>query len=227
MAAGVVVVGGVGCAGREGPGGGGEAEDRARDDGWVALFDGATLGGWVVRGGGAWFGVEDGCIVGETRPNEPNTFLCTEAEYGDFELELEFRVDAGLNSGVQVRSRWDPHPSGEATRGRVRGYQVEIDPSSRAWTGGIYDEGGRGWLQGMQGNEAARGAFRSGAWNRLRVVAEGPRLRTWVNGVAAADLVDGVSGSGLIGLQVHGVGAKTEPMRVRWRSIRVRILRGG
>ncbi|MFZ2873330.1 MAG: DUF1080 domain-containing protein [Phycisphaerales bacterium] len=185
--------------------------------GWVDLFDGETLTGWMRRGGQATYEAKDGCIVGTTAPNQPNTFLCTEATYADFELTLEFLVDAELNSGVQIRSE----SRADYQNGRVHGYQVEIDPSPRAFTGGVYDEGRRGWLADLKENHAAQRAFRQGEWNALRVVALGPEIHTWVNGVPAASLRDAVTPRGFIGLQVHGVGARTEPLTVRWRNIRL------
>ncbi len=188
---------------------------RSRD--WESLFDGETLAGWTVRGGQATFSVEDGCILGRTAPNSPNTFLCTEAEFGDFILELEFLVDPQLNSGIQIRSQSIP----EYRDGVVHGYQVEIDPSDRGWTGGIYDESRRGWLFDLSRNRPARYAFRPGAWNRLRILARGDRLQSWLNGVPAADLRDSQTATGFIALQVHGVGARQVPLHVRFRSIRI------
>lgn len=185
------------------------------------IFDGKSLRGWVQRGGAAVYRVEDGVIIGETRPNQPNTFLCTEKEYSDFILELEFKVDPALNSGVQVRSH--ARPQGELER--VFGYQVEIDPSDRAWTAGIYDEARRGWL--VNPSEQARGAFRQRDWNSLRVEARGTQLRTWLNGVPAALLVDGMDASGFIALQVHGVGPRTEPLTIMWRSLKLTELNPG
>src|SRR5205823_6022452 len=125
------------------------------------------LDGWVPRGGKAKYRAENGEIIGSTVPNTENSFLCTKKDYGDFILELEFKVQAPLNSGVQVRSQcFDEAKSvklGDKTykipAGRVHGYQVEIDPSDRAWTGGLYDEGRRGWLNDLKNNEAARKAF--------------------------------------------------------------------
>jgi uncharacterized protein YceK len=187
------------------------------------LFDGATLDGWVQRGGGAVYLVQDGTIVGESRPNQPNSFLCTVDDYSDFVLELEFNVDEGMNSGIQIRSASIP----EYRKGAVHGYQVEIDPSERAWTGGIYDESRRGWLNDLADNEPARKAFVHNDWNHFKIVARGGHIQTWLNGVAAADLVDDVSSSGFIALQVHGVGARTDPLRVRWRNIRLRELGAG
>ncbi|MBT8484646.1 MAG: DUF1080 domain-containing protein [Phycisphaerales bacterium] len=188
--------------------------------GFVDLFDGRTLAGWRQLGGGAVYTVEDDAIVGRTRPREPNSFLCTDADYGDFVLELEFMVDDKLNSGVQIRSQGRP----EGGRTRVFGYQVEIDPSPRAWSAGIYDEGRRGWLKNLAENTPGRVAFRPRAWNRLRVEARGPRMRTFLNGIPAADLEDDMTPAGFIGLQVHGVGNRVDPLAVRWRRIRLRPL---
>lgn len=184
----------------------------------VALFDGSTLTGWTRRGGDASYTVEDECIVGRTAPNQPNAFLCTNETYQDFFLTLEFKVNEELNSGIQIRSRSVP----EYQSGRVHGYQVEIDPSERAWTGGIYDESRRGWLDDLADNPEARAAFRHNDWNALRVEAVGDRIRTWLNGVPAADLHDDMTPSGFIALQVHGVGNRADPLEVRWRNIRLR-----
>jgi hypothetical protein len=197
------------------------------------LFDGKSLSGWVQRGGKANYRVEDGCIVGTSVPNTPNSFLCTEKKYKDFVLELEFKVDPALNSGVQIRSHFvkegrTVESAGKKIKGgqggRVFGYQVEIDPAPRAFTGGIYDEGRRAWLADLKENEPARRAFKGGEWNKLRIECRGPSIRTWINGVKAADLTDDVDPKGFIALQVHGVGKKTEPLEVRWRNIRLEEL---
>ena len=187
---------------------------------WQSLFDGKTLDGWTQRGGKARYTVEDGVIVGRTVPNTPNSFLCTEKTYGDFVLELEFKVHPELNSGVQIRSN-----SIESYRnGRVHGYQVEIDPGLRAWSGGVYDEGRRGWLNSLERNAAARYAFKQNGWNQYRVQAIGDSIKTWINGVPAADLVDAMTQTGFIGLQVHGVGKRQDAIDVRWRNIRIKDL---
>lgn len=197
------------------------------------LFDGKSLAGWVQRGGKANYRVEDGCIVGTSVPNTPNSFLCTEKKYKDFVLEFEFKVDPALNSGVQIRSHFvkegqTVESAGKKIKGgqggRVYGYQVEIDPAPRAFTGGIYDEGRRAWLADLKDNEPARKAFKGGEWNKLRIECRGPSIRTWINGVKAADLTDDVDPKGFIALQVHGVGKKTEPLEVRWRNIRLEEL---
>jgi hypothetical protein len=184
------------------------------------LFDGRTLEGWTQRGGKASYTVEDGCIVGATRPDQPNSFLCTNEVYRDFVLELEFRADPEVNSGVQIRSLSLPENRG----GVVHGYQVEIDTTARAWTGGIYDESRRGWLAPLDKNPEAQKAYRHGEWNRFRIEARGDRIRTWVNGVAAADLRDSMTAEGFIALQVHGVGKRAEPLTIRFRTIELRRL---
>lgn len=196
---------------------------------WAPLFDGETLDGWTRRGGEALYWVEDGAIVGATIPGRkvgskmvsgtPNTFLCTDRVYGDFILELEFKVDPGMNSGVQIRSNSYPGYK----KGRVHGYQVEIDPSERAWTGGIYDEGRRGWLFNLEDKEEARKAFKQNEWNHFRIEARGDSMKTWVNGVPAADLTDTMTMRGFVALQVHGSKAE-ESMEVRWRNIRIQDL---
>jgi hypothetical protein len=187
------------------------------DSDWTPLFDGRTLEGFTVRGGAATFTVEEGAIVGTTAPDTPNTFLCTDRAYADFVLEFEVLCHPELNSGVQVRS---------AARedGRVFGYQAEIDPTPRGYSGGIYDEGRRGWLARPTPEQAANTPFLDGAWNHYRVEARGGRIRTWINGVPVADLIDEADGAGFIGLQVHGVGGRADPLTVRWRNLRIREL---
>lgn len=194
--------------------------NRSENGKWKALFDGKTLNGWVQRGGKARYHVEDGAIVGTTVQHTPNSFLCTRKTYGNFILELEFKVDPSLNSGVQIRSQ----SLREYKNGRVHGYQVEIDPSERAWSGGIYDEARRGWLNDLKNNEAARKAFKNGQWNHFRIEAIGDSIKTWVNGVPAADLVDSMTPTGFIALQVHSTQSE-KPLHVRWRNIRIQDLR--
>lgn len=188
------------------------------DEGWVTLFDGKTTAGWVQRGGKAAYAVEDGALVGRTVLGERNSFLCPPKEYADFVLEFEVWVDPKVNSGVQFRSASRP----DYRDGVVHGYQVEIDPSERAWSGGLYDEQRRGWLASPKDDPVARKAFRVGEWNRYRVEAKGDRLRTWVNDVPVSDLVDGMARSGFIGFQVHQ--AKEAGLVVKWRAIRLKEL---
>ncbi|TAH36995.1 MAG: DUF1080 domain-containing protein [Planctomycetota bacterium] len=177
---------------------------------WETLFDGVSLDGWKETGDAAW-AVADGTLCGATGGGQ-HSFLVTARSFGDFVLELEVLAERSGNSGIQIRSRLDG--------GVMRGYQIEVDPSPRAWSGGLYEEGGRGWLQDLSDNPAARAAFRPDGWNRYRIECRGPRIRSWVNGVAAADYAEAAVREGVIGLQVHG-GAD---VRVLWRNIRIRRL---
>jgi hypothetical protein len=178
------------------------------------LFNGRNLDGWAKIGGDAKYTVEHGEIVG-TRGPGPNTFLRTTDVYSDFVLELEFKWDEAINSGVQFRSR---QRDGDE---RVTGYQCELDHSDRHWTGGIYDEAGRGWLAPLSENPAAMAAAPDiHQWSMLRIEAVGDRLQTWVNGVQCADLIDNQDADGFIALQVH---ESKDPGQVRWRNIRLTI----
>lgn len=186
---------------------------------WTPLFNGKNLSGWIQHGGKATYKVVDGTIVGYSKTNTDNSFLCTKKDYSDFILEFEFFVNPDLNSGVQLRS----HSSKEYQNGRVHGYQFEIDPSTRAWTGGIYDEARRGWLYPMIKNVPAQCAFRNNEWNTARVEAIGNRIRTWVNGIACTDLIDNADASGFIALQVHSIGGdkSKEGKTIAWRNLRI------
>jgi len=193
-----------------------------QDGDWVALFDGKSLDGWEQKNGTATYRVEDGCVVGKTAEGSPNSFLATKKSYGDFELKFEVKVDDELNSGVQIRSASKP----DYKDGQVHGPQVEIATNGTA--GFIYAEGLKfGWLSEDRSNAAAQAAFKKGDWNRYRVVADGKSIKTWVNDVPVADLVDEKTGmlSGFIGLQVHGIKKGSGPYEVRWRNISIRELK--
>lgn len=174
----------------------------------VSLFDGATLAGWKSLGD-ARFSVVDGELRGEVGGGS-QSFLRTEQSFGDFVLELELRNEAPGNSGVQVRSH-------ETENARLRGYQIEVDPLARAWSGGLYDEARRGWLDDLSDNPLGRAAFKPGAWNRYRIECIGPWIRAWVNDVPTADYLDAMDFEGVIGLQVHS-GKDT---RMRWRNLQL------
>jgi hypothetical protein len=213
----------------------------------VALCNGRDLSGWVQRGGQAAYRAEGAEIVGVSVAGTPNSFLCTERTFGDFVLEFEFKVDPRLNSGVQVRSECfdgerEVTLGGRTFRlpaGRVHGYQVEIDPDvarGRLWSAGIYDEGRRGWLFPAAGDAAQESAFsaqgrttfRPGDWNHVRVEARGDSIRTWLNGVARAEVRDGVTPRGFIALQVHSIkDPALAGAEVRWRHLRLTELPAG
>lgn len=185
---------------------------------WRDLFDGTSLNGWEQLNGKAAYRIEGEEIVGTTVANTPNSFLTTTEDYGDFILEFDYKVDPSMNSGVQIRSLSDP----DYKKGRVHGYQVEIDPSDRAWSAGIYDEARKGWLYSLENNPKAQQAFKQNEWNHYRVEALGDTLKTWINGVEAAHLVDDQTASGFIALQVHAIGAEDEPGKeIRWKNLKI------
>lgn len=199
----------------------------AQNSPWINLFNGKDLDGWKQLNGKAKYTIQNGEIVGTTVLNEPNSFLATEKEYGDFILEFEFKVDSTMNSGVQFRSE----SKAEYKNGRVHGYQFEIDPSKRSWTGGIYDEARRDWLYPLDMNPSAKTAFKNGQWNKARIECIGNDIRTWVNGMPAAYVIDNMTPKGFIALQVHSVDKKEEEARpddsvgrgkeIRWRNLRI------
>ena len=185
---------------------------------WENLFNGKDLSGWKQLNGKARYTVQNGEIVGTTVMNEPNSFLVTEKDYGDFVLEFEFKVDSTMNSGVQFRSE----SKADYQNGRVHGYQYEIDPSKRAWTGGIYDEARRDWLYPLDLNPAAKTVFKQNQWNKARIECIGNNMRTWINGVPAAFVIDDMTPKGFIALQVHAINKKEEEgKQIRWRNMRI------
>lgn len=205
------------------------------EDTFVPLFDGRTLTGWEQHSGKAEYRVENGAVVGRTVPNTETSFLCTTKKYANFILKLEFKVDPSMNSGIQFRSNYYTQDTEVEIAGkkkkfpadRVHGYQFEIDPSPRAFTGGVHDAGRRGWLFDLKNNEAARTAFKQGEWNQARIECRGSSIKTYLNGVLAADFTDDMTAEGFIALQVHGIGKKTEAAgkEVMWKNIRIQELK--
>ncbi|MBX3256462.1 MAG: DUF1080 domain-containing protein [Chitinophagaceae bacterium] len=194
---------------------------NAQNGKWVSLFNGKDLTGWKQLGGEAKYDVYKKEITGATVSGTPNSFLVTEKEYGNFILELEVKLpDSATNSGIQFRSHYDA--AGNNGKGKVFGYQYELDGSSRAWTGGIYDEGRRGWLYPLDLNSAAKKAYKQGAFNKVRIEAIGNTIKTWINNIPAGFLIDDADASGFIALQVHGIGKTTEAgKKIQWRNIRI------
>jgi hypothetical protein len=218
------------------------SQSAVAEESRTPLFNGKTLDGWVQKGGKASFVARNGAIVGHSVPRTPNSFLCTEKRYGDFVLEYEYKCDNALNSGVQIRSNVFDKPTvvefdGKTKKiaaGRVHGYQVEIDPNKpdRMWSGGIYDEGRRGWLYpGLRGGDAkafteqGQKIYKPLEWNSIRVECRGNRIRTWLNGELRADFEDAATSEGFIALQVHGVGGNVKPLFVRWRNLKITELK--
>ena len=209
------------------------AVSAADGDGWKSLFDGKTLKGWTQKNGTAKYEVVDGTIHGTTNEGSPNSFLCSNQEYGDFELEFEVKVHDSLNSGCQIRSKTKETDSEKKNEkfGRVYGPQCEIEASGAngAEAGYIYGEAtGRGWLTSEEDLKPHK-KMKDGEWNKFRIVAKGPHIHTWINGEAVADLTDKeiyqTHPKGFIGLQVHSIKAGTGPYDVAWKNIRIKVLK--
>lgn len=192
----------------------------SKEKGWVKLFNGKDLTGWKQLNGEAKYEVKNGEIVGTTVLNTPNSFICTEKMYSDFIFEVDLLVEPNMNSGIQFRSESKP----DFNNGRVHGYQCEVDPSDRAWSGGIYDEARRGWLYTLELNPKAKSALKMGEWNRYRIECIGSTIKTWLNGVPCAQVIDNMTPSGFIALQVHGIGnnKEKEGQQIKWKNIRIK-----
>ena len=198
---------------------------------WTNLFNGKNLKGWIQKNGTATYRIEGDAITGKTNEGSPNSFLCTKKLYGDFELQFEVKVANELNSGVQIRSQTKPVPDDSPVEfGRVNGPQVEIEASGAngAEAGYVYGEAtGRGWLT-TQDRLKPHKHFKDGEWNQFRIVAQGPKIETWINGVKIETLVDEeiykTHSKGFIGLQVHGIRKGTGPYEVSWKNIKIKEL---
>jgi quinoprotein glucose dehydrogenase len=200
--------------------------------GWTDLFDGKSLDGWVHLNGSHRYTVEDGSIVGRTVPGSRNSFLCTTKEFGNFELELDVMVDSVTNSGIQIRSQVRPFTIGDGydlRAGRVNGPQVEMQRNHKKGTpttGLIYGEAlGTGWLSSEEKIQNGHHHLYDDGWNKLRIVAKGPRIQTWVNGNLVEDLVNDdvyrTHPQGFIGLQMHGM-EDGRLYTMRWKNVRIK-----
>ena len=209
--------------------------------GWVSLFDGKTTEGWTQLNGKATYEVKDGAIVGHTAEGSPNSFLCTSKTFGDFELEFDVKCDKGLNSGCQIRSKQKTaqDTAGQTAQakknnaaGRVFGPQIEIE-CGPGQAGFVYGEATSfGWLspepKSKDKTVSQHDYFKNDDWNHFRVIAQGPRIQTFINDRKVTDLtheeIYKTHPKGFIGLQVHAVG-KGKSYQVAWRNIRIRELK--
>ena len=192
-------------------------KNNSSEPGWLNLFNGKDLSGWNELEGKSKFTVKDGEIIGTTITNNPNSVLCTIKNYSNFILELDVKDDSALNSGVQIRSHLNE-------KGEVYGYQIEVDPSKRAWSGGIYDCRRRGWMVNLENRPEKQKAFKNGQWNHYKIKANGDTLQSWINNIPIAMMVDTLKDSiGFIGLQADG--NRQGGLKVRFKNIRIKILK--
>lgn len=194
---------------------------HADDHGLVDLFNGNNFDGWTQRNGTATYRIEGDAIVGKTSEGSPNSFLCTDKKYSDFELQFEVKLDPGLNSGVQIRSQTKNDDPAQ----RVNGPQVEISYDGMA--GYVYGEAAGGWMT-PDGDRKPHKYFKEGMWNSYQVIAFGPNIQVWLNGHHISDLTHPERykshAEGFIGLQVHGIRSGTGPYEVSWRNLKIRDL---
>jgi hypothetical protein len=194
---------------------------HAQNGNWKNLFNGKDLTGWKAIAGKATFEVKDGVIEGTAVHGTGNTFLVSEEMYSDFILEVDLKINhISSNSGIMARGQFDP--AARNGEGLVFGYQIEADPTPRAWSGGVYDEARRGWFYTLDLNPAAKSAFKMGEWNTYRIEAIGNTIKTWVNGQEVAYFVDDMDAKGFIGLQVHSIQKKEdEGRKTYFRNVRI------
>ncbi len=215
----------------------------AKKDGWQYLFDGKTLNGWKVINQD-WknpdskpdFYVKDNMLVCNTILGTAGGYLATEKSYSNFILELDVKMDTSLNSGVQCRGQiWDKDTVTQSfngvkrpfkwPKGYVWGYQVELDGSKRAWSGGLYEPGNRGWLVTLENNEKAQKAYKPLDWNHFKIIMDGNKIQTWVNGISIVDTTDDMSSSGFIAIQFHGAGRPWQKdTKSYWKNIKIKEL---
>ena len=210
----------------------------------LKIFNGSNLNGWLNYGGGKFY-VENNCIVAEAITGLPNTFLHTEKKYQNFELQFDVKLDTVLNSGVQIRSniyqndtetvRWGGRFDQEGQKdlkniirkaGTFWGYQIEIDPTSRAWSGAIYEEAGRGFLHTPGINQKVKSAFKPLEWNHYKIRVKDNHIQSWVNGVIIGDVYDDLTVDGYIALQLHSIGKDKirANKKIRWRNLSLKEL---
>ena len=194
---------------------------QAQNGKWKNLFNGKDLSGWKAIAGKATFEVKDGVIEGTAVHGTGNTFLVSEEMYTDFILEVDLKINhISSNSGIMARGQFDP--AARNGEGLVFGYQIEADPTPRAWSGGVYDEARRGWFYTLDLNPTAKTAFKMGEWNTYRIEAIGNTIKTWVNGQEVAYFMDDMDAKGFIGLQVHSIGKKEdEGRKTYFRNVRI------
>jgi len=207
---------------------GGFISAAEKEEGWTVLFNGKDIKNWENPYKWGKAEVVDGEIHLTT--NKSKWFLVIEKEYSDFVFEVEVKMPEGkCNSGFMFRCHKKPN--------KVFGYQAEVDPSDRKWSGGLYDEGRRKWFISPNRDKAkskeekeksiaefrkrAGDCFQRAEWNKYRIVCRGDHLQIFVNCVKTTDCHDKEDAKGYIALQHHGEKGKT----YRFRNIRIMELK--
>jgi len=185
---------------------------------WVNLFDGNSTSGWSPRAETTVFEAKDGELHLDS---EKNCWVTSDLKMSNFVAEIEVltpddAMTSGFNSGFAFRCI--------NKTGKPKGYQVEIDGKVPGMTGGVYGIGFGGWLypkadQKAEYAEVIKGVIKKGDWNHYRVICEGPKITTFVNGKKISEVRSSASLSGYFAVQHHGKGGV-----VKFRNIRTREL---
>lgn len=189
--------------------------------GFVNLYNGKNLDGWTPRGGTCTFEASGESIIGTCVKGSPNTYLSTDREnYGDFIFTAELKWAVDGNSGIMFRAKRKPGKQAET----IYGPQCEMEgfEKDRGWSGGIYGQSAGGWRYPLwlEAHKKARKALKKNEWNRITIKAVGTNVKTWVNGVPAANWESDEYLDGFFGLQIHS-GKQGE---VHFRNIKVKEL---
>ena len=180
------------------------------------IFDGTTFSGW--EGNLKWFRIEDGAIVGGslTKSIPNNEFLCTQKEYGDFELRLKVKLlGTGANAGIQIRSARIPDHH------EVIGYQADM---GAGWWGCLYDESRRRRVLARPDKKELAKVLKVEDWNDYVIRCSGKRVQLWINGYQTVDYTEtdtGIADRGIIGVQIHS----GKPSEAWYKDITIRELR--
>lgn len=199
-----------------------KAPEPALTEGFVSLYNGENLDGWIPRGGQCTFEAAGDTIIGTCVPGSPSTYLSTTKEdYSDFIFTAEMKWEIDGNTGVMFRAA---HRKGKSGREIVYGPQCEMEgfEKDRGWSGGIYGQDAGGWLYPLwlDAHEEARKALKREGWNRVTIQAIGQDIKTWVNGVPTAHWKDTEYSKGFFGLQVHA----GKQGKIHFRNIKVKEL---
>jgi len=184
---------------------------------WQKLFDGKTMKGWLLMAvhggnGGVWT-IENGALVADQEKDHKGGLLGTEAKYSDYEIELEFKADYPVDTGLFLRVREDG-----------MGYQITIDNRDGGFIGSLYAPAAGDFIQQ---NKDWPKHFKKDDWNKLRarIAGQPAHVQAWLNEVKMTDFKDNrerYPHAGYIGLQVHGgQGAWGDTSKARFRNIRI------
>jgi len=178
---------------------------QAKEAEWIPLFNGKDLDGWHNPYPHGTASVKNGVIE---LVADRKFFFAYNEKFSDFIMTAEIKLPKGkANSGILFRSQ-------KKENGSMFGYQAEVDGSDRRWSGGLYDEGRRGWIHPKKPErnpyneknwkDTQKNALKRDDWNNYKIKCLGDHLQIWVNGVQTTDLKDSTDSTGFIAIQHHG-----------------------